>query len=128
MPASPTAIDPAPFRDEAAARDRLARLAARAGPCAVEELRLRCAEAADPDLALAGAERYADAAGALPAGPELLAALVVLCGASPMRAGLRASAPHLLRRAAASALRGRDEARLRRVLARGAARLDPDDV
>lgn len=133
MPASPAtaiavAVEPAPFRNEVAARDRLARLAARAGAAAVEALRLRCAGAADPDLALAGAERYADAAGALPADPELLDALVVLCGASPMLAGLLAFAPHLLRRAARSAQRGRDEASLRRVLARAAARLDPDDV
>ncbi len=126
--AAVTAVEPTPFRDEAAARDRLTRLGARATAEAVEELRLRCAVAADPDLALAGAERYADAAGALPADPRLLDALVALCGASPMLAGLLAFAPHLLRRAACSALRRRDEAGLRRVLARAAARLDPDDV
>src|SRR6266702_4086780 len=123
-----SAVEPTPFRNEAAAHDRLTRLASRSGADAVEELRLRCAGAADPDLALSGAERYADAAGALPADPELLDALVLLCGASPMLAGLLARAPHLLSRAAGGALRGRDEVGLRRVLARAAARLDPDDA
>ena len=122
------AVAPTPFRDEAAARDWLTRLAARSGADAVEELRLRCEGAADPHAGPSGAERYADAAGALPTDPELLDALVVLCGASPMLAGLLARAPHLLRRGARGALRGRDEAGLRRVLARAAARLDPDDA
>src|SRR6266702_5742369 len=91
-----SAVEPTPFRNEAAAHDRLTRLASRSGADAVEELRLRCAGAADPDLALSGAERYADAAGALPADPALLDALVLLCRPSPMLAGLLARAPHLL--------------------------------
>jgi glutamate-ammonia-ligase adenylyltransferase len=88
-----------------------------------------CRLSPDPDLALAGMERYADAAG-LPAEPDLLQALALLCGASRHLAGLLARSPHLLRRAARSPhlVRPRTEAGLRRLLSRAAAGLDPDDV
>ncbi len=89
-----------------------------------------CRLAPDPDLALAGVERYADAAGGLPREPDLLQALTLLCGASRHLAGVLARSPHLLRRAARSRhlVRARAEAELRRLLSRSAARLDPDDV
>jgi glutamate-ammonia-ligase adenylyltransferase len=96
----------------------------------VEALETACRHAPDPDLALAGAERYADAAGGLPAEPDLVEALAGLCGASRMIAGLLARSPHLLRRAGRSPhlARARTEEELRRVLARAARRLDRDDV
>jgi len=121
-------LAPAPFRAPDAP-DRLARLRRRF-PDRVAALEVACRVVPDPDLALAGVERYADSAGALPAEPDLLQALALLCGASRMIAGLLARAPHLLRRAARSPhlAAPRTEAALRRLLARAAARLDPDDA
>ncbi len=121
-------VPPAPFRADGAA-ERRARLARRF-PGGVAALEAACRLAADPDLALAGAERYADAAGALPEEPDLLEALALLCGSSRMVAGLLGREPRLLARAARSPhlRRPRGEAGLRRVLARAAARLDADDV
>ncbi|HEX8909969.1 MAG TPA: hypothetical protein VF805_12275, partial [Anaeromyxobacteraceae bacterium] len=58
MPApAPPQLDPVPFRAEGTARERLARLAARAGPAALARLTELCVRAPDPDLALAGVER-----------------------------------------------------------------------
>jgi len=109
--------------------ERVARLEKRLGDRAAEVL-AACRLVADPDLALAGVERYLDAAGALPAERDLLEALALLAGSSSLVAQLLARAPHLLRRAARSRwlLRPRAEAELRRVLERAMRRLDPDDV
>ncbi|HET8732418.1 MAG TPA: bifunctional [glutamate--ammonia ligase]-adenylyl-L-tyrosine phosphorylase/[glutamate--ammonia-ligase] adenylyltransferase, partial [Anaeromyxobacteraceae bacterium] len=65
-----------------------------------------------------------------PAEQDLLEALALLCGSSRMIAGLLAREPRLLRRAARSPhlLRARTEVELRRLLARAARRLDPEDV
>jgi glutamate-ammonia-ligase adenylyltransferase len=83
-----------------------------------------------PDLALAGMERWADAAGRLPPEDDLLEALALLCGASRLAAGLMAREPGLLRRAARSRFltRPRLELQLLRLLHRAARRLDPEDV
>lgn len=99
-------------------------------PAGAAEAWALCRLAPDPDLALAGVERYADATGSLPAEPDLLQALALLCGASRHLAGVLARSPRLLQRAARSPhlLRPRTEAALRRILSRVAARLDPDDV
>ncbi len=109
--------------------ERLARLARRF-PDQVDAVRAACAFAPDPDLALAGVERFVDGAGAPPAEQDLLEALALLCGSSRMIAGLLAREPRLLRRAARSPhlFRARTEVELRRLLARAARRLDPDDV
>jgi glutamate-ammonia-ligase adenylyltransferase len=111
--------------------ERLARLSKRF-PERVDEVVAAVRLAPDPDLALAGVERYADAAGALPAprDADLLQALVVLCGSSRMIAALLARDPALLRRAARSPFlaRPRHEAELRALLGRAARRLDPEDV
>jgi glutamate-ammonia-ligase adenylyltransferase len=109
--------------------ERLVRLRTRCGGLAEEALAC-CALAPDPDLALAGLERYLDAAGALPPERDLLEALALLCGASSLGAGLLARWPHLLRRTARSPwlLRPRTEANLRQVLARVARRIGLDDV
>jgi glutamate-ammonia-ligase adenylyltransferase len=109
--------------------ERMARLERRCGRRAAELLEL-CRLAPDPDLALAGSERYLDAAGALPEETDLLEALTLLCGASTMLAGLLARTPSLLRRAARSPwlTRPRSEPALRRLLARAVRRLHPDDV
>ena len=111
------------------ASERMARLRRRF-PGEAEAFCAACRRAPDPDLALAGAERYADGAGGLPPERDLQEALALLCGASRHLAGLLARTPALLRRAARSPdlLRPRPEARMRRVLARAAARLAPDDV
>jgi glutamate-ammonia-ligase adenylyltransferase len=84
----------------------------------------------DPDLCLAGLERFLDGAGALPEDHDLLDALVLLCGTSRMLPGLMARTPHLLRRAARSRWlsRPRPGADVRRLLARAAGRLELDDV
>ena len=121
-------LAPAPFRAPDAP-ERLARLGHRF-PDRVADLEAACQLAPDPDLALAGAERYADAAGALPGESDLLQALALLCGASRMIAALLFRDPHLLRRAARSPylLRPRAESGLRRLLARAVAHLDPDDA
>jgi glutamate-ammonia-ligase adenylyltransferase len=109
--------------------ERLARLRRRF-PERVDELADAARLAPDPDLALAGVERYVDGAGALPAERDLLEALVVLAGASRMVPALLARDPRLLRRAARSPFldRHRDEAGLRRLLERAARRLDREDV
>jgi len=118
--------------DELRAGDALERLRrlGRRHPERAEAVRTLCRRAPDPDLALAGAERYADAAGGLPAEHDLLEALTLLCGASRHVAAVLSRAPHLLRRAARSPhlLRPRTEAELRRVLSRATGRLDPGDV
>src|SRR5512143_3932771 len=90
--------------------ERLARLARRF-PDRVDAVRAACGYAPDPDLALAGVERFVDGAGAPPAEPDLLEALALLCGSSRMIAGLLAREPGLLRRAARSPhlLRARTE-------------------
>jgi glutamate-ammonia-ligase adenylyltransferase len=118
--AEPTAPDSA---------ERLARLERRCGACA-EQVAALCRLAPDPSLALAGVERYLDAAGVLPTAPDLLEALTLLCGASSMLAGLLARDPGALRRTARSAwlTRPRTEDGLRRILARAGRRLDRDDV
>jgi glutamate-ammonia-ligase adenylyltransferase len=108
--------------------ERIARLARRVPD--LDALLARVLLAPDPDLSLAGVERYLDAAGAVPTEPDLLDGLVLLCGASRMLATLLAREPHLLRRTVRSRwlARPRDEPDLRRFLARAAQRLDPDDV
>lgn len=109
--------------------ERLARLARRF-PDRVDGIAAAVRLAPDPDLALAGIERYVDGAGAPPAEPDLLEALVLLAGSSRMLAALLAREPTLLRRAARSPhlLRPRTEEALRRVIAGAVRRLDPDDV
>src|SRR5512145_395544 len=118
-----------PAEPTAASAERLARLAKR-HPGSVEALVAAARRAPDPDLALAGIERFADAAGAPPAAPDLLEALALLAGSSRMIPALLARDPGLLRRAARSPLleRPREEDALRRLIARAARRLDPDDV
>jgi [glutamine synthetase] adenylyltransferase / [glutamine synthetase]-adenylyl-L-tyrosine phosphorylase len=118
---------PAPFRAPDAG-ERLARLARRTGDRAAEVADL-CGLAADPDLALAGVERYLDAAD-LPAGRDLLEALVLLAGSSRIATQALARDPGLLRRAARSrwVLRERPEASMRATLSRAARRLAPEDV
>jgi glutamate-ammonia-ligase adenylyltransferase len=108
--------------------ERIARLARRVPD--VQRLLARVELSADPDLCLAGVERYLDAAGALPEEPDLLDGLVLLCGSSRMLATLLARSPHLLRRTVRSRwlARPRNEADLRAFLARAVRRLDPDDV
>lgn len=120
-------LEPAAPGPESA--ERLARLGKR-HPERLEAIVAAARGAADPDLALAGIERFADATGSLPAEPDLLDALALLAGSSRMIPTLLARAPHLLRRAARSPLleRPREEADLRRLLARAARRLAPDDV
>jgi glutamate-ammonia-ligase adenylyltransferase len=129
MPASHVIPGLAPSEPTADAAERLARLGRR-HPDRLEALVAAARGAPDPDLALAGIERYADAAGAPPAEPDLLEALALLAGSSRMIAALLAREPHLLRRAARSPLldRPRDEGALRRLLARALRRLAPDDV
>ena len=119
-PADPRAADSA---------ERLARLAKRF-PERVEEIALAARLAPDPDLALAGVERYVDGAGAPPAERDLLEALVLLSGSSRMVPALLAREPGLLRRAARSPFltRPRREEDLRALLARAARRLGPEDV
>lgn len=123
IPGLPPA-DPGP-----ASAERLQRLAKRF-PDRVDELARAARAGADPDLALAGLERYADAAGAPPAERDLLEALVLLSGSSRLVPTLLAREPALLRRAARSPrlTRPRPEAELRALLARAARRLSPDDV
>jgi [glutamine synthetase] adenylyltransferase / [glutamine synthetase]-adenylyl-L-tyrosine phosphorylase len=108
--------------------ERLARLAKRVPDLAA--LLARVERSPDPDLCLGGLERYLDGAGELPPEPDLLDALLLLCGTSRMLPSLLAKDPRLLRRAARSRWLGRPrpESDLRRLLARAARRLDPDDV
>jgi glutamate-ammonia-ligase adenylyltransferase len=123
-------LPPADFRAPEAP-ERIARLRARFPARAEEALEL-CRLAADPDLALAGTERFADAgaAGALPEERDLLEALTLLCGGSRMAAQLLAREPVLLRRTARSPhlLNARTEPSLRRLLVRAARGLAQDDV
>jgi glutamate-ammonia-ligase adenylyltransferase len=121
-------LGPAPFRAPTTA-ERLSRISRRF-PGGAPALEAACRLAPDPDLALAGAERYGDAAGALPADPDLVEALALLCGSSRPIASLLARDPGLLRRTARSPwlLEERPEADLRRLIARAASALDPDDV
>jgi glutamate-ammonia-ligase adenylyltransferase len=130
MPASHAipGLEAADFRSPEAA-ERLARLARRF-PERADRVIALCRRAADPDLALAGVERYADAAEGLPAEPDLLEALALLAGSSRLAVGLLAREPRLLRRSARSPFlaRARPEEQLRRVLARASRRLDPDDA
>jgi glutamate-ammonia-ligase adenylyltransferase len=109
--------------------ERLARLRARFGPRA-DEVEALCALSPDPDLALAGVERFVDRAGDLPPDRDLLEALTLLCGASSMQAHLLGREPRLLQRAARSPWlqRPRGEAELRRLLARAGRRLALEDV
>jgi [glutamine synthetase] adenylyltransferase / [glutamine synthetase]-adenylyl-L-tyrosine phosphorylase len=109
--------------------ERLVRLGRRF-PDRVAAVLEACRLAPDPDLALAGVERFVDGAAELPAEPDLLEALALLSGASRMIPALLARAPHLLRRAARSPalLRPRTEAELRRFLARATRRISPDDA
>ena len=88
-----------------------------------------CRLAPDPDLALAGVERFLDVA-ELPRGRDLLEALVLLTGSSRLATQALARDPGLLRRAARSpwVRRERPEASMRATLARAARRLDPEDV
>jgi glutamate-ammonia-ligase adenylyltransferase len=121
-------VPPAPFKDPEAAEERLARLARKgADPGHLREL---CGLAPDPDLAVAGVERFADAAGALPADEELLRGLVLLAGASRLAISLIVADTRLLRRAAAGRdlHRPRTEEELRRLLSRAGRGLDQDDV
>jgi [glutamine synthetase] adenylyltransferase / [glutamine synthetase]-adenylyl-L-tyrosine phosphorylase len=126
--AHPVALPPAPFRT-AAAGEAAARLGRRF-PDRTAAALAACAAAPDPDLAIAGVERYADASGALPDAPDLLSALALLCGASRMLAALLARRPRDLRRAVRGphAARPRSEDDLGQVLARAVRTLDPEDV
>jgi glutamate-ammonia-ligase adenylyltransferase len=121
-------LAPAEPRSQASS-ERIARLRKRF-PDRVGEVIEAVRLAPDPDLALAGVERYVDGAGALPEERDLLEALALLAGASRMVPALLARDPRLLRRAARSPFleRHRDEAGLRRLLGRAVRRLDPDDV
>jgi [glutamine synthetase] adenylyltransferase / [glutamine synthetase]-adenylyl-L-tyrosine phosphorylase len=122
------ALPPTGFRAPDTA-ERLARLRARF-PASAAALEEASRNAPDPDLALAGAERYGDAAGELPADRDLMQGLALLCGASRLAARLLARDPRLLRRAVRSPWlsAARPEPNLRAVLARAASRLDPEDV
>ncbi len=109
--------------------ERLARLRKRF-PDRLDALAAAVRLAPEPDLALAGIERYVDGAGKLPAERDLLEALALLAGASRLVPTLLARNPRLLRRAARSPFlqRPRAEADLRRLLERAVRRLAPDDV
>ena len=120
-------LPPEPLRAPDSA-ERIARLARRVPD--LDRVLARVALAADPDLCLAGVDRYLDTAGELPKDPDLLDGLVLLCGSSRMLATLLARSPYLLRRTVRSRwlARPRNEPDLRRFLARAVRRLDPDDV
>jgi len=120
-------VAPAPFR-AADAAERLGRLRRSLGP-RLAEVEALCHLAPDPDLALAGVERFLDAE-PLPAGRDLVEALVLLSGSSRLAASALARDPRLLRRVARSpfAHRPRPEESMRAALARAVRRLDPDDV
>jgi glutamate-ammonia-ligase adenylyltransferase len=110
------------------APERLARLERRVGERRGEAEAL-CRLAPDPDLALAGVDRWLDAA-ELPRDRDLAEALVLLSGASRLAAKELAKDPALLRRVARShwLARPRPETQAWRVLARAARRLDGEDV
>ena len=120
-------VEPAPFRLPDAG-ERLSRLERRLG-ARLSDVAGLAQMAPDPDLALAGVERYLDAAD-LPADPDLLEALVLLCGASRLAHKWFSKEPALLRRAARSRWTGRmrPERDSLRVLARAARRLAPEDA
>ena len=128
MPPQALVLEPAPLCSPSAI-ERLSQLERRF-PGQSAELLAACKLAPDPDLALTGVDRFADAAGALPREPGLLQTLALLCGASRMIAALLYREPSLLRRSARPArlTRPRAEMKLRRLLARAAAGLDPQDV
>ncbi|HET6923104.1 MAG TPA: bifunctional [glutamate--ammonia ligase]-adenylyl-L-tyrosine phosphorylase/[glutamate--ammonia-ligase] adenylyltransferase, partial [Anaeromyxobacteraceae bacterium] len=109
--------------------ERLGRLRRRF-PAGWERVQALARFAPSPDLALAGVERYADAAGALPEEDDLLEALALLSGASRLAAGLLAREPALLRRAGRSRFlsRPRPELHLLQLAHRAVRRLDPEDV
>lgn len=120
-------LTPAPFRGPDAP-ERVARLAPRLGD-RFAEVESLCQLAPDPDLALAGVERYLDAA-PLPGDPDLLHALVLLTGSSRLATKALAREPALLRRVARSPWRDRrrPEEHQTRTVARAVRRLDPEDV
>ncbi|HTP51700.1 MAG TPA: bifunctional [glutamate--ammonia ligase]-adenylyl-L-tyrosine phosphorylase/[glutamate--ammonia-ligase] adenylyltransferase [Anaeromyxobacteraceae bacterium] len=120
-------VEEAPFRS-ADAPERLARLGRRVGE-RLPQLAALCRMAPDPDLALAGVERYLDAA-ELPAERDLLEALVLLSGGSRLALKALAREPTLLRRVARSrwARRMRPEKDSLRALTRAVRRLGEDDV
>src|SRR5512144_1714525 len=109
--------------------ERLARIAKRF-PDRIDAIAGAVALAPDPDLALAGVERFIDGAGAPPRERDLLEALALLSGSSRMIPALLERQPVLLRRAARSPLllRPRTEPDLRRHLVRAARFVGPDDV
>lgn len=121
-------LPPAEFQAPEAP-ERTARLRKR-WPARAEQAIAFCRLASDPDLALAGLERYADAADGPPVERDLLEALTLLCGGSRMAAQLMAREPRLLRRTARSAnlFHERTEPALRRLLARAVRGLGADDV
>jgi glutamate-ammonia-ligase adenylyltransferase len=121
-------LEPADPRAPGSA-ERLDRLRRRF-PASWERVQALARFAPSPDLALAGIERYADAAGALPEEDDLLEALALLSGASRLAAGLLAREPALLRRAGRSRFlsRPRPELHLLRLAHRAARRLDPEDL
>jgi glutamate-ammonia-ligase adenylyltransferase len=121
-------LPPGDFRAPEAA-ERIARVR-KGNPDRADEVLALCRVAADPDLALAGVERYADAAGGLPPERDLLEALTLLCGGSRMAAHLLARDPVLLRRTARTPflLHPRTESSLRRLLVRAVRGLPADDV
>jgi glutamate-ammonia-ligase adenylyltransferase len=108
--------------------ERLARLDRRVGARRAEVDAL-CRLAPDPDLALAGVDRWLDVA-ELPRDRDLLEGLVLLSGASRLAAKELAKDPALLRRVARSPwlARPRPETHAWRLLARAARRLDGEDV
>src|SRR5512133_2909732 len=120
-------LEPAPPRAPESA-ERLGRLAKRF-PDRIQAISGAVALAPDPDLALAGIERFVDGAGAPPAERDLLEALALLAGSSRMIPALLARDPVLLRRAARSPLllRPRTEADLRRLLVRAVRLVGSDD-
>ena len=118
---------PAPFRAPDAS-DRQARLARRLGDRAPQVVAL-CQLAPDPDLALAGVERFLDGA-PLPDAPDLVEALVLLAGSSRLATQALARDPAMLRRAARTAWSRaeRPESSMRALLSRAARALAPEDV
>src|SRR3990172_9893391 len=103
MPPHALVLEPAPLCSPSAI-ERLSQLERRF-PGQSAELLAACKLAPDPDLALTGVDRFADAAGALPREPGLLQTLALLCGASRMIAALLYREPSLLRRSARPARR-----------------------
>jgi glutamate-ammonia-ligase adenylyltransferase len=117
--------DPAPQATAA----RTSRLLQRF-PETAPQLIAGCEASADPELALAGVERYADAVGDLPAEAELRETLVALAAGSRMLVGLLGRHPAALRRLARHPHRHRPrpEGNLGALLRRAARRLPPGDT